>query len=109
VGKAYLTDRRSAERLPAFARFRSEYSTCMTNAGFAGVKTSQDAFDLAMKPYNAELPLEQVRKIEIPLAVADFRCITKSDEFRPAAFAAAQAKIGAKYSGEITLIQTNTG
>jgi hypothetical protein len=108
VGKAYLTERRKAEGLPAFSKFRLEYSSCMAQAGFPGVKTSQDAFDLAMKPFNAELPLEQVREIEIPIAVADFRCVTKNDKYRRAAFEEAQTKVGTRYSDDITLIETKT-
>lgn len=109
VGSAYFAERKKAEQSRAFLRFRSNYSNCMTRMGFPRVKTSEDAFEVAMRPYKAGQSLEEIRKIEIPLAVADFRCVKKNEEFRQTALAEAQAKIRVKYFDELTLIRTIVG
>ena len=76
----YLEARQELEGKPLFLTAKRSYAKCMASNGFPRYTSSEAAFRAVLKIYKEGANQQKVRDFEIPVAVADYRCILLSEK-----------------------------
>ncbi len=104
IGTDYLSRRSLLKATPKFMEFQKLYAACMTLSGYPGTKDSDAAFAKALVPYKAKLSMPEIKAVEIPIAVADFMCVTKYDHLRASALAAQEETVLESHEKDFLLL-----
>lgn len=108
VGRSYDNLRKREEQTPAFREFLAQYGACMARSGFPNVRSSDDAFNLAVVRYvEGRLPAE-IWATERPIAIADFECVGKNRADRDKVRNEAKRKVTVTSEADLALVRRFT-